>query len=306
MKKVKLLLLAFTIMFSILPLSSCGEELYEIYEYRAMPAANEPYIEEYQHWRYDTYQFNTPEEEIDITFNGVTYRGIYDSESKPTLYIEYGVEALNHYHIYYDDNCVGNVDINDRSGNIQKIRFAVDFEAVYNATVLSTEERLKIADSLAGQYIDIDDYHFSSCQSATHKVKYDSDENINLYNYTYYKNVNGKQCEYDKVIIEMYQDGTLKSVELKELGSIDKNAVLHYDHEILLNTILEKLKGTERYIEYSNGEFDFAINSSDIAYYVFDDGEIGMYIDMGIAIMPYDSKIPVKHDTLMYIIKTNQ
>lgn len=88
-------------------------------------------IEEYQHWRYDTYQFNTPEEEIDITFNGVTYKGIYDSESKPTLYIEYGIEALNNYHIYYNDNRVGNVDINDRSGNIQKIRFAVDFEAVY-------------------------------------------------------------------------------------------------------------------------------------------------------------------------------
>ena len=61
----------------------------------------------------------------------MTYKGIYDSEPKPTLYIEYGIEALNNYHIYYNDNRVGNVDINDRSGNIQKIRFAVDFEAVY-------------------------------------------------------------------------------------------------------------------------------------------------------------------------------
>lgn len=152
--------------------------------------------------------FSAPKEAT-VTFNGNTYSGIYTYSCvrKPNLYLS---------HCYTGENV--SFEINASTGELRYIRFPVEIptDEKYNE-----EQCRKIADTIADDYININDYKVIRSGR--------SDQN-DLYAFKYYKEINGFETS-DTLTVSLNSNGEVWAFGKYMLGTFDDISEISFDNE---------------------------------------------------------------------------
>ena len=301
----KRLIIAIALIALLLVLcNSCSNNVdfkYNVYEMRGVPGIGEAAFYEYDLWSPIKYEPETPVLERKIEFDGKIYDVYYESGSfekskgvEPVLYYSTKDKSA-HFGIY------------EYSGEVCYVNVNLNYKEIYQKTALEWYELQEIADRYVQAYADVDTYYTSYSTfktNVTNENGVSDGEYILKYTFEYYKKVNGEKCLNDRMLVGVYQDGSFGDLQAIDVGALDETSVEQkFDFDEIYWGIDSKIKSTERYSKY--GEFDYMINSLKNEYYVFEDGEVGMEIQLYVIVFPEDKSQSSVTDILVYLIKSN-
>lgn len=160
-----------------------------------------------------------------VTFNGLSYSGDYQRSATkiPNLYVS---------HRYKGDKVF--FDVNGDTGELTLISFVYEPS---ETSSLSQEQCRTIADSIADDYIDINDYRVGTSSQPIYS-------NF-VYTFTYYREISGYKTA-DRLTVSIDGNGNVSSFGKSMLGSFDGIEAVSVDDEKAKNTIDAKLESIYR------------------------------------------------------------
>lgn len=195
------------------------------------------HISEFSIWdekQTNYHQDITAAEHASVTFNGTSYTGDYQRSATkvPNLYVS---------HRYKGDKVF--FEVNGTTGELSSIIFAYEPSELAS---LSQEQCRMIADSIADDYIDIDEY----CVGVGSQPIYSNYR----YAFTYYREISGYKTA-DSLTISIDGNGNVSYFGKNMLGSFEEIASVSVDDNQAKNTLDAKMKsiysGNSKWKSYS-------------------------------------------------------
>ncbi len=229
MKKIKFVSLFTICVFLLTSIIGCGisnqEADYVALEIGTFDADDGgTHTSEFEIWDQSKTNYHQDEkaaENASVTFNGITYSGIYQCSATkvPNLYVS---------HRYKGDKVF--FEVNGTTGELTLISFVYEPSELAS---LSQEQCMTIANSIVDDYIDLNEYRIEVSSQPIYSNT--------LYAFTYYREISGYKTA-DNLTIAIDGNGNVSSFGKKMLGSFDEIETVSVNSTKATATIEAKLE----------------------------------------------------------------